>query len=118
MPGKNAASCYNNSCAGHYLPSHLPGSPMPRRTRREPPPSPEPEPGSAGRTAYEESLEALAAENQAHKQNLARRFEPVLNAYLQTQAPGNAEQKKALARRVSADLKRLGLSIHHPDTDQ
>jgi hypothetical protein len=91
---------------------------MPRRTRREPQPPPEPEPGSAGRTAYDESLETLAAENQAHKQSLARRFEPVLNAFLQTQAPTNAEQKKALARRVSADLKRLGLAIHHPDTDQ
>ena len=91
---------------------------MPRRTRREPPLSPEPEPCSAGRTAYEESLQALAAENQAHKQRLARRFEPVLNAFLQTQAPANAEEKNALARRVSADLKRLGLAIHHPDTDQ
>jgi hypothetical protein len=91
---------------------------MPRRTRREPPPSPEPEPGAAGSAAYEESLEALAAENEGHKQSLARRFEPVLNAFLQTQAPGNAEQKKALAQRVSADLKRLGLAIHHPDTDQ
>jgi hypothetical protein len=91
---------------------------MPKRTRREPPPSPEPEPGAAGSTGYEESLETLAAENEAHKQSLARRFEPVLNAFLQTQAPGNAEEKKALARRVSADLKRLGLAIHHPDTDQ
>ena len=91
---------------------------MPRRTRREPSPSPEPEPGSAGNTAYEESLEALAAENEAHKQSLARRFEPVLNAFLQAQVPASAEEKKALARRVSADLKRLGLAIHHPDTDQ
>jgi hypothetical protein len=91
---------------------------MPRRTRREPPSSPEPEPGSAARTAYEESFAALAAENEGHKQSLARRFEPVLNAFLQTQAPANAEEKKALARRVSADLKRLGLAVHHPETDQ
>jgi hypothetical protein len=90
---------------------------MPRHSKPTPP-SPEPEPGAAGSTAYEESLEALAAENEAHKQSLARRFEPVLNAFLQAQAPGNAEEKKALARRVSADLKRLGLAIHHPDTDQ
>src|SRR5262249_56657866 len=60
----------------------------------------------------------LAAANKAHKQSLAGRFEPVLNAFLQAQAPGNAEEKKALARRVSADLKRLGLAVHHPDTDQ
>jgi hypothetical protein len=90
---------------------------MPRHSK-PPPPSPEPEPGAAARTAYEESLAALAAENQAHKQSLARRFEPVLNAFLQTQAPGNAEGKKALARRISADLKRLGLAIRHPDADQ
>jgi hypothetical protein len=49
---------------------------------------------------------------------LARRFEPVLNAYLAAQSPENAGQKKALAQRVSADLKRLGLAIHHPDSDQ
>ena len=91
---------------------------MPRRRRQEPPPSPAPEPGSAASRAYQESIEALAAENEAHKQNLARRFEPVLNGFLQAQAPANAEEKKALARRVSADLKRLGLAVRHPDTDQ
>ena len=91
---------------------------MPKRTRREPPPSPEPEPGSSAHTSYEESVKALAAENQAHRESVARRFEPVLNAYLQTQAPETAEQKKALAQRVSADLKRLGLGVQHPDTDQ
>jgi hypothetical protein len=89
---------------------------MPRHKRQEPP-SPEPEPGAAG-AAYEALLEALAAENQAHKESLVRRFEPVLNAYLQTQSPETAEQKKELAQRVSADLKRLGLGIQHPDTDQ
>lgn len=88
---------------------------MPRHPRRHPrPPSPGPEPGAA----YEASLEALAAENEAHRHSLARRFEPVLNAYLQAQAPGNAGQKKALAGRVSADLKRLGLAVRHPDTDR
>jgi hypothetical protein len=92
---------------------------MPKRPRTEGPlPAPQPEPSPDARIAYDELLEALAAENQAHRQNLARRFEPALNAYLQTQAPENAQQKRVLAQRVSADLKRLGLAIHHPDTDQ
>jgi hypothetical protein len=91
---------------------------MPRHPRRAPPASPEPGPGADARTTYEEFLEALAGENQAHKESLARRFEPALNAYLQAQAPEKAEEKKALAQRVSADLKRLGLAVHHPDTDQ
>jgi hypothetical protein len=92
---------------------------MPKHPRTEGSlPAPEPEPSAAAKTAYDELLEALAAENQAHRQSLAHRFEPALNAYLQTQAPENAQQKKALAQRVSADLKRLGLAIHHPDTDQ
>jgi hypothetical protein len=89
---------------------------MPKQPRREQPP-PEPEP-AADRADYERQLELLAAENQSHRQGLARRFEPVLNAYLQTQAPENAGQKKELAQRVSADLKRLGLAIRHPETDQ
>jgi hypothetical protein len=92
---------------------------MPRKPRGErPPPSPEQEPASAAGTAYLKLLKALAAENQTHKQSLARRFEPAFNAYVETQAPENADQKKALAQRISADLKRLGLAIHHPDTDQ
>jgi hypothetical protein len=86
---------------------------MARRPRKQPP-----QPASAASAAYQKLLEALATENQTHKQSLARRFEPALNAYLETQAPGNADQKKELAQRISADLKRLGLGIHHPDTDQ
>src|SRR5215472_12767776 len=91
---------------------------MPRHSRRAPAPPPPRQPGSAASSAYEAAVEALTTDNDAHRQMLARRFEPVLNAYLAAQSPENAEQKKVLARRVSADLKRLGLAIHHPDTDQ
>jgi len=73
---------------------------------------------SSPESAYNKFLKDMVAEEQEHKQGLARRFEPVLNAYLQTQAPENAEQKRKLVERVSADLKGLGLAVHHPATDQ
>jgi hypothetical protein len=67
----------------------------PRRQR--PQPAPKPEPASAASAAYQKLLNALAAEDQTNKESLARRFEPALNAYLETQSPGNADQKKTLA---------------------
>jgi hypothetical protein len=68
--------------------------------------------------AYDKLLADLAAENERHQQSVAQRFEKALNAYLETQAPEKFEDKQALAQRVSADLKRLGLAIRHPSTDQ
>ena len=77
---------------------------MPRHSRREPaPPSPHPDPSSGAIAAYQAALDTLTADNEAHRQRLACRFEPVLNAYLAAQSPENAGQKKALAQRVSVN---------------
>lgn len=69
-------------------------------------------------SAYDKLLADLAAESERHQQSVAERFERVLNAYLQTQAPENFKDKHALAQRVTADLKSLGLAIHYPGSDQ
>jgi hypothetical protein len=83
---------------------------MAKRPRKQPP-----QPASAAGAVYRKLLEALASENRTHQQSLARRLEPALNAYLETQTPENADQKKVLAQSISADLKRLGLAIRHTD---
>jgi hypothetical protein len=76
-----------------------------------PPPTPQ-QPHDA-KAAFDKFLSDLVAEKNAYWHALIRRFQPVLNAYLQAQAPETFDEKKALADQVSTCLGRLGLAIRH-----
>jgi anti-anti-sigma factor len=65
---------------------------------------------------YEELVPKLASLSHEFRQQVAARFEPVLNAYIRAMPHDDLDGKKKVAEFVNSELERFGLAVKCPNT--
>jgi hypothetical protein len=67
---------------------------------------------------YDARRDALAGLTDAFRERIARALEPVLNEHLAKEPQSKYDEKKSLSTYVNAELRRFGLAIRCPRTDE